>query len=208
MLSYTRPASKIITPNRGSWGLGNRTPEACTNLSCVGSFFVENGEGIEALAEPIFVRGYASSMAGGPCRPRSSSKIIASNRGTGVFRNELRKCIRTSHGRFVYCGNGEGIEALAKPIFVRGVSPFYGWHAPCLAGAPCAWLEKVAVGFGFTSVCGPGRKLRRAPFPLPSRGRGRALLSPLRSARRGRFSTGSCRLLPPRLFCRCTPLCC
>ena len=23
-------------------------------------------------------------------------------------------------------GNGEGIEALAKPIFVRGVSPFYG----------------------------------------------------------------------------------
>ena len=23
-------------------------------------------------------------------------------------------------------GTGEGIEALAKPIFVRGVSPFYG----------------------------------------------------------------------------------
>ena len=107
-----------------------------------------------------------------------------------------------------FIGNREGIEVLAKPIFVRGVSPFYGWHASCLAGAPCARLEKVAVGFGFTSVCGPGRKLRRAPFPLPSRGRGRALLSPLRSARRGRFSAGFCRLLPPRLFCRCTPLCC
>ena len=40
--------------------------------------------------------------------------------------NELRKCVRTFHGRFVYCGNGEGIEVLAKPIFVRGVSPFNG----------------------------------------------------------------------------------
>lgn len=28
-----------------------------------------------------------------------------------------------------FVGNGEGIEVLAKPIFVRGVSPFYGWHA-------------------------------------------------------------------------------
>ena len=25
-------------------------------------------------------------------------------------------------------GNGEGIEALAKPIFVRGVGPFNGWR--------------------------------------------------------------------------------
>ena len=31
-----------------------------------------------------------------------------------------------SCGRFVYCGNGVGIEVLAKPIFVRGVSPFNG----------------------------------------------------------------------------------
>ena len=44
--------------------------------------------------------------------------------------------------------NGEGIEVLAKPIFVRAqpfngsgtAAPFNGWHAPCLAGAPCAWL--------------------------------------------------------------------
>ena len=46
----------------------------------------------------------------------------------------------------------KGIEALAKPIFVRGVSPFNGWHASCLllwpahlaplsmVGAPLAWL--------------------------------------------------------------------
>ena len=68
-------SSKIIAPNRGSWGLGERTPEVLTNLSC---------------------------------------------------------------GRFVfYWGIEEGIEVLAKPIFVRGVSPFYGWHAPC----PLQWKQ-------------------------------------------------------------------
>ena len=29
-------------------------------------------------------------------------------------------------GGSFFVGNGEGIEALAKPIFVRGVSPFNG----------------------------------------------------------------------------------
>ena len=32
----------------------------------------------------------------------------------------------TSYWRFVFGGNRKGIEALAKPIFVRGVSPFNG----------------------------------------------------------------------------------
>ena len=124
------------------------------------------------------VRGFAPSMVGGPCRPRSSSKIIAPNReplvfrtnlekvgiallrsngrkgrqplqwkcaphrpvppslfiqnhyaksGALVFRNELRKRVRTSHvGGSFFVGNGVRIEALAKPIFVRGVSPFNG----------------------------------------------------------------------------------
>ena len=31
-------------------------------------------------------------------------------------------------GGSFFIGIGEGIEALAKPIFVRGVSPFYGWR--------------------------------------------------------------------------------
>ena len=47
-------------------------------------------------------------------------------------------CTNLSCGRFVFfVGNGEGIETLAKPIFVRA-QPFNGWHAPCLAGAPRA----------------------------------------------------------------------
>ena len=70
-----------------------------------------------------------------PHRPVPPSLFIQNhspNREPLVFRNELRKRVRTSHGRFVfYWGNGEGIEVLAKPIFVRGVSPFNGWHASC-----------------------------------------------------------------------------
>ena len=72
------------------------------------------------------------------------------------FFNELRKCVRTFHGRFVYCGNGEGIEALAKPIFVRAqpfngsgtAVPFYGWHAPCLAGMSHARTLRLIVRGG------------------------------------------------------------
>ena len=87
---------------------------------------------------------------------RPASKIIAPNRVALVFRNELRKCVRTFHGRFVYCGNGEGIEALAKPIFVRAqpfngsgtAVPFNGWHAPCLAGMSHARTLRLLVKGG------------------------------------------------------------
>ena len=85
------------------------------------------------------VRGFAPSMAGGPCRPRSSSKIIAPNRGILGLGDELRKCVRTFHGRFVSCGNGEGIEVLAEPIFVRGLPLL--WKRHC---RPCAWLAHLA----------------------------------------------------------------
>ena len=85
------------------------------------------------------VRGFAPSMAGGPCRPRSSSKIIAPNRGILGLGDELRKCVQTFHGRFVSCGNGEGIEVLAEPIFVRGLPLL--WKRHC---RPCAWLAHLA----------------------------------------------------------------
>ena len=63
---------------------------------------------------------------------RSSSKSIAPNRGALVFQNELCVLYRTSHvGGSFFVGNGVRIEALAKPIFVRGI-------APSMAGAPCA----------------------------------------------------------------------
>ena len=50
-----------------------------------------------------------------------SLRQIGGNWGSG---NELRKCMRTSFvGGSFFVGNGVGIEALAKPIFVRGVAP-------------------------------------------------------------------------------------
>ena len=56
-------------------------------------------------------------------------------------------------GGSFFVRNGEGIEVLAEPIFVRAqpfngsglAAPFNGWHAPCLAGAPCARRAKRGV---------------------------------------------------------------
>ena len=84
------------------------------------------------------VRGFAPSMVGGPCRPRPASKIITPNREPWFFGTNSGSVYEPLmwEVRF-FVGNGEGIETLAKPIFVRA-QPFNGWHAPCLAGAPCA----------------------------------------------------------------------
>ena len=60
------------------------------------------------MAEPIFVRGVSPSKVG------THSAWLAHLAPEPLM------------WRFVFCGNGEGIEALAEPIFVRGVSPFYG----------------------------------------------------------------------------------
>ena len=55
-------------------------------------------------------------------RPVFSSKIIAPNREPLVFRNELRRRIRTSHGRFVFCRERiTAIDSLFSPL--RGKMP-------------------------------------------------------------------------------------
>ena len=78
------------------------------------------------------VRGLAPSMAGGPCRPRPASKIIAPNRVALVFFNELRKCVRTSHvGGSFFVGNGEEDRSIGGTNLRKGHSPFNGWHASC-----------------------------------------------------------------------------
>ena len=41
----------------GTFGFLKRTPKVLTNLLWEVRFFAGNGEGIEALAKPIFVRG-------------------------------------------------------------------------------------------------------------------------------------------------------
>ncbi len=69
----------------GNLWFSERTPEVLTNLSWEVRFFEGNGEGIEALAKPIFVRGaspfYGSGTAalfngsGTAARPRPASKM-------------------------------------------------------------------------------------------------------------------------------------
>ena len=115
----------------------------CARTSLMGSSFcIGNGEGIEVLAKPIFVRGLPLQWKRAPHRPVPPSLFIqnhcAKSREAGAFRNELRKCARTSLMGSSFCiGNGEGIEVLAKPIFVRGL-PLQWKRAshPSMAGAP------------------------------------------------------------------------
>ena len=120
-----------------------RTPEACTNLSC-GRFVLcwKRREGIEVLAKPIFVRGVAPSMAGAPCARKGLSPFngwrsvppspriqnhYAKSGSWGFLERTPEAYTNLSCWRFVFCWNGEGIEVLAKPIFVRA-QPFNGWR--------------------------------------------------------------------------------
>ena len=61
-----------------------RTPEVLTNLSWEVRFFVGNGEGIEALAKPIFVRGVSPFNGSGPAVPFNGSGTVALFNGGGI----------------------------------------------------------------------------------------------------------------------------
>ena len=112
-------SSKIIAPNRGSLGLGERTPEVLTNLSWEVRFLWGTDDGDSRVCSirfnPLF-----------RLRPVFISKIIAPNREPLVFGTNSGSADEPLMGGSFFVGDGEGIEALAKPIFVRGVSPFYG----------------------------------------------------------------------------------
>ena len=93
---------------------------------------------------------HASCLAGAPCALFIQNHCVKSGK-LGFGGNELRKCIRTSLMGSSFCiGNGVGIEALAEPIFVRGVSPFYGWRTlrppcACLVPALCLIIARLGI---------------------------------------------------------------
>ena len=128
-----RPASKIITPNREPWFFGTDSGSVYEPLMG-GSFCVGNGEGIEVLAKPIFIRGVSPFNGSGTAAPfngRHASrplhpKSLRQIGGAGVFGTDSGSVYEPLMGGSFCVGNGEGIEVLAKPIFIRGVSPFNG----------------------------------------------------------------------------------
>ena len=141
------PRTKIIAPNRGSWGFSERTPEVLTNLSCWRFVFCrERITAIDSLLSPL--RGTPVAYLNAPLacflayvslRPRlflapcPASKIIAPNRGSWGFSERTPEVLTNLLcWRFVLCWKQRvGIEALAKSIFVRG-------YAPSMAGMPHA----------------------------------------------------------------------
>ena len=67
---------------------------------------------------------------------RSSSKIIAPNRVPLVFRNELRKCVRTSHvGGSFFCGERGGDRSIGEANLRKGRQPLQ-WKRHC---RPLQW---------------------------------------------------------------------
>ena len=140
----------------GNSQFSERTPEVYTNLSCWRFVFYSiTDNGIDSLLSPL--RGTPTAYLNAPlacflayvkyastlcfaCAPFLAPKSLRQIGNPWFLKRTLEVYTNLSCWRFVFCWNGEGrgIEVLAKPIFVRGVSPFNGWHAPCLAGAPRA----------------------------------------------------------------------
>ena len=89
-----------------------------------------NGEGDRSIGGANLRKGHSpfnGRHASCPLHPKSLRQIGEPL----VFRNELRKRVRTFHGRFVYCGNGEGDRSIGGANLRKGHSPFNGRHASC-----------------------------------------------------------------------------
>ena len=103
----------------GNLWFSERTPEVLTNLSWEVRFLWGTDDGDSRVCsirfDPLF-----------RLRPVFISKIIAPNREPAVFGTNSGSVNEPLMGGSFFVGDGEGIEALAKPIFVRGVSPFNG----------------------------------------------------------------------------------
>ena len=143
-----RSSSKIIAPKQGSWGFSERTPKVYTNLSWEVHFFIENGEGIEVLAKPIFVRGvspFNGRRTLRPLHPKSLRQIGE----LGFFRTNSGSVYEPHmwEVRFLL-GMERGIEVLTEPIFVRA-QPFYG-SAP----RTLLWLACLMPASHHLSFCG------------------------------------------------------
>ena len=74
-------------------------------------------------------------MAGGPCRPRSSSKIIAPNRIPLVFRTNSGSVNEPLMGGSFFCGERGGDRSIGEANLRKGRQPLL-WMRPC---RPLQW---------------------------------------------------------------------
>ena len=133
-------SSKIIAPNREPAVFGTNSGSADEPLMG-GSFFC--GERITATFAYV---QYASTLCFA-CAPFLAPKSLRQIWNLRFSERTPEVLTNLSWEVRFFAGNGEGIEALAKPIFVRGVSPFYGsgTAAPFNGWRPCR--PKVSVRF-------------------------------------------------------------
>ena len=102
-----------------------------------GSFFAGNGEGIEALAKPIFVRGVSPFYGSGPAAPFYGSGTAApfNGSGTAVPFNGSGTAVPFNGSGAVALFNGSGAAALS----MESALPL---------GAPCAYLRLDVLCYG------------------------------------------------------------
>ena len=128
--------SKIIAPNLEPLVFGTNSGSVSEPLMG-GSFFVGDGEGIEALAKPIFVRGVSPFNGSGPAAPFNGSGAVAPFNGSGAvapFYGSGAAALFNGSGA-VALFNGSGAAALS----MESALPL---------GAPCAYLRLDVLYYG------------------------------------------------------------
>ena len=150
----TRSSSKIITPNRGSWGFSERTLEVLTNLSCWRFVFYSiTDNGIDSLLSPL--RGTPTAYLNAPlacflayvkyastlcfaCAPFLAPKSLRQIGNPWFLKRTPEAYTNLSCGRFVFCWERGGDRSIGEANLRKGRQPLQ-WKCAShlsMAGAP------------------------------------------------------------------------
>ncbi len=99
----------------GTLGLGRTNSGSINEPLMGGSFFVGNGEGIEALAKPIFVRGVSPFNGSGTAAPFNGSGIAVSFYGSGTAARPRSLSKMDSLAWLRWAGAGRACRGGGKP---------------------------------------------------------------------------------------------
>ena len=156
----TRSSSKIITPNRGSWGFSERTLEVLTNLSCWRFVFYSiTDNGIDSLLSPL--RGTPTAYLNAPlacflayvkyastrrfaCAPFLAPKALRQIWNPWFFGTNSGSVYEPLMGRFVLCWERSGDRSIGGANLCKGRQPLL-WKRHC---RPLQWPAHLAPGVG------------------------------------------------------------